>query len=229
VVVLVTEPAPDPVPEVWAALRRRRMTRAFRPDPLDPLLVDGLVDLARRTPSAGNTDGLRVVVLEGPNVVGYWAVALPPARRRAFPWPALLDAPVLLVPCVSAGRYLARYAEADKRRRPSASMPFREGLGRDESSWTVPYWFVDAGMAVMALLAGAEAVGLGALFFGLFEQEAAVRDLLAIPAGWQPLGVVALGRPAEGGSRVSRSAATRPRPPLDEFLHRGRWRSLPAP
>ena len=50
-------------------------------------------------------------------------------------------------------------------------------------------------MAVMSLLLAAEAAGLGALFFGLFEHEADVRALLRIPDDWQPLGTVALGWP----------------------------------
>ena len=48
---------------VREAVRRRRMVRAFTEDPVDPAVVDGLIDLARRAPAAGNTQGSAFVVL----------------------------------------------------------------------------------------------------------------------------------------------------------------------
>ena len=182
-----------------AVVRRRRMTRAFRPDPLEPALVDRLIDLARRAPAAGNTDGLRFVVLDRPaDVAALWDLTLPPDRRAGFPWPMLLDAPVLVLPCVSPGAYVARYGEADKASRRAATPAARRALGEGVEAWSVPYWLVDGGMAVMTLLLGAEDAGLGALFFGLFEHEGAVAAALGVPAGWRVVGVVALGHPAAG-------------------------------
>lgn len=200
------------------------MTRAFRPDPLPPSLVDDLIDLARRAPAAGNTAGLRFVVLDDRvDVDRYWSATLPADRRPSFPWPGLLAAPVLLVACVSAPAYAARYGAADKQGRPAASEDLRRALARPDG-WSVPYWHVDGGMALMSLLLGAEAAGVGALFFGLFEHEAAVRSLLRIPDGWQPLGTIALGWPDPEARHRSRSAA-RPRPGLDELRYRGVWPS----
>ena len=201
------------------------MTRAFRPDPLPPTLLDELIDLARRAPAAGNTAGLRFVVLDRPpDVDRYWSVTLPADRRTAFPWPSLLAAPVLVVACVSADAYTDRYGAADKQRRPAASAEARRALIRPDG-WSVPYWYVDGGMAVMTLLLAAEAVGLGALFFGLFENEADVRSLLRIPDDWQPLGTVALGWPDPEARQRSRSVGARPRPGLDELRYRGTWPS----
>ena len=52
------------------------------PTPVDPAVVDGLVDLARRAPSAGNSQGVAFVVLEGAEQTArYWDVALPAAKR----------------------------------------------------------------------------------------------------------------------------------------------------
>jgi nitroreductase len=217
---------PPRVPPAWAdVVRRRRMTRAFRPDPVPGSLVDELIELAGRSPAAGNTAGLRFVVLDRPaQVEGYWSVTLPAGRRAAFPWPGLLAAPVLLVACVSAEAYAARYAEADKRRRPAASEDARRALA-DTWGWAVPYWYVDGGMAVMSLLLAAEAAGLGALFFGLFEHEAGVRALLRIPDAWQPLGTVALGWADAGGTQRSRSVTGHPRPGLEELRYGGAWPS----
>lgn len=202
--------------ELAAAVRARRMCRAFRPDPLPTDVVDGLLDLARRHPSAGNTAATSFLVLEGPATAGYWDVSLPPARRAGFPWPGLLAAPVLVVVCTDPGAYVARYAEPDKA---------RTGLGAGDEAWPVPYWFVDGGMGAMALLLAATDAGLGACFFGLFEHERPVLDAFGVPAGIRAVGTVALGHPAP--DRPSASAG-RGRPAFAQVVHRGRWGNGPG-
>jgi nitroreductase len=197
--------------EFTRAVRRRRMVRAFDRRPVPPELVDRLLDLARRAPSAGHTQPWAFVVLEGADTARLWDVTLPAERRASFRWPALLDAPVVIVPLVSPEAYVDRYREADKR---------GTGLGVGTSAWPVPYWWVDGGMAVQTLLLGAADAGLGALFYGLFDQERAVLDALGVPVGWRAPGSVALGWPAP--DEPGRSAA-RPRAPLDEVVHRGGW------
>ena len=141
------------------------MVRAFSPEPLEADLVDRLLADALRAPSAGNTQGAELVVLTGPDETArYWDASLPAERRSTFAWPDLPAAPVLVVVLTDAQRYAERYAEDDK--------------GQDASAWATPYWWVDGGMVVQRLLAGVEEAGLGALFFGVFEQEAAVRTAL---------------------------------------------------
>jgi nitroreductase len=191
---------------------RRRMVRAFTDDPVDPVLVDELLDLARRAPSAGNSQGTAFVVLDSPAAVDrYWAMTLPADRRASFGWPGLLDAPVLILAVCSPEVYVDRYAEADKA---------TTGLGEGAAAWPVPYWFVDAGMALEHVLLGAVEAGLGACLFGVFEHEVAVLRALDVPTGWRAVGTVALGHPAPDRPGLS---AGRPRRPLPEVVHRGRW------
>lgn len=191
---------------------RRRMVRSFDGRPIEPEVVDRLCDLARRAPSAGNSQGVDLLVLEGSGAEGYWNLTLPPDRRARFRWPGLLRAPVLVVVVVSPDRYVARYAEPDKA---------GTGLGDSDEAWPVPYWHVDAGMAVMALLLGAVDAGLGAAFIGLFDKEQAVRERFGVPVGRRAVGTVAIGYP-DGLDEPGRSA-TRPRRPRDEVVHRGAW------
>jgi nitroreductase len=198
--------------EYREVLDRRRMVRAFSPDPIESAVLDRLLSDALRAPSAGNSQGTELVVLAGPEETArYWDVALPPERRDGFAWPGLLVAPVLALVLADRRRYLDRYAEADKA---------ATGLGTDAAAWTVPYWLVDGGMALHTLLLGAVDAGLGALLFGLFAQEAAVRAALGIPEDRDVVGVVALGHPLP--SKPGRSS-TRPRRPADEVIHRGGW------
>jgi nitroreductase len=189
------------------------MVRAFAARPVEPALVDRLVDLARRAPSAGNTRPWAFVVLEGADTARLWDVTLPPARRASFRWQGLLAAPVVVVPLVEPAAYPRRYAEADKA---------ATGLGSGVGAWGVPYWWVDGGMAVQTLLLAATDAGLGALFYGLFEHEAAALAALGVPEGWRALGAVALGWPAGEAGPPGRSAGRRA-PPREAVVHRGGW------
>lgn len=208
--------------ELTEAVRARRMCRSFRSDPVDADRVDALLALAQRAPSAGNTQGWQFLVLEGAeDVARYWAVTLPAERRDRFPWPGLLRAPVLVLPCADAAAYPARYSEADKANRAAAGGAERSALASGVAGWPVPYWTVDTAMATMVLLLAVVDAGLGACLFGLFEHEAAVREAFAIPDALQPIAVVAIGMP-DGADRPSRSQARR-RPPLNTVTHRGGW------
>ena len=196
--------------DLRAAIRARHMVRAFTDQPVAPALVDELIDLARRAPSAGNTQPWHFVVLEGADTARLWDVTLPPERRSGFRWQALLSAPAVVVPVIDPDAYVQRYAEGDKA---------ATGLGEGAAAWSVPYWWVDGGMAVHGLLLAAVDAGLGALFFGLFDHEAPVLAALGVPAGHRALGAVALGWPADD-DEPGRSAGRR-RPPLDAVVHRG--------
>jgi nitroreductase len=120
-------------------------------------------------------------------------------------------APVLIVALVRPEAWVERYAEPDKS---------HANLGGDVGDWPVPYWWVDAGMAVEHLLLGAVDAGLGACFVGLFGHEAAALQALGVPDGWRGVGAIALGHPAP--DEPGRSAARR-RPSVDEVAHRGGW------
>ena len=195
------------------ALGDRRSCRSFTPESLDAGLLDDLVDAARRTPTAGNCQGVEFLVLEGADAAAYWETTLSAERRAAFPWPGLLVAPAIVVPFGIPSRYLARYAETDKA---------ATGLGDASEAWSVPYWLTDAAFAALALQLLMVEVGLGCCFFGLFEHEDVVRRRFGVPDEARAVGAIAVGHPEPSGARSSRST-TRGRRPLDEVLHRGSW------
>ena len=203
--------------EFAEVVRSRRMTRAFDGRPIDADVLDGLVDLASRAPSAGKTQGWHLVVLEGADTELFWDSTLPAVKRDSFRWQHLLTAPVIALPLADSKAYVDRYAEPDKA---------QTGLGAGASAWPVPYWTIDTSMAVMTLLLAAEDVGLGALFFGVFRGERELRQRLGIPSGLELLGAVALGYPAaasgDPASGPGRSAG-RGRRQAQQIIHRGRW------
>ncbi len=188
------------------------MCRSFRPDPVPPDLVDQLVDLASRSPSAGKTQGWHLVVLEGEQTDRFWRHAFPAERRAGFTWPGLFDAPVILLPFADPDAYVARYAEPDK---------VRTGLGAGSDAWPTPYWTVDGAMSTMTLLLAAEDAGLGALFFAVFNGEREVRAELGVPKGLQLLGAIALGWPA--AEPTAGISATRMRRSPAQIIHRNTW------
>jgi nitroreductase len=196
--------------ELSEVVRRRRMVRRFDPRPLPAEVLDRILHSATRAPSAGFSQGLDLLVLEGPEAVrGFWRATADP--RFGKPYSTAEPAAIVLV-LSDKQAYLDRYAEPDK-----------AGLGMDtEEGWPVPYWDMDAAMAAMLMLLTAVDEGVGAWWFGVFHgAEALLRDL-GVPEGRRLVGAVALGWPA-ADDRPSGSARTRPRRPVDAIVHRGRW------
>ena len=186
-------------------LRKRRMTRSFDDRQVDAELVERILAAGLRGPTAGHTQGVDLLVLEGPAQTGrYWEATLPAGDRARFPWPGLLVAPLLVVVLSSEPAYRRRYAEPDKA----------------ASALAVPWWHVDAAFAALLLQLAAVDAGLGALFFATHHVPA-LRRAFGVPDEWAPVGTVAIGHPAP--DRPSSSVRTRRRRPAAEAIHRGGW------
>lgn len=190
------------------------MTRRFAGTRLELSEVDELLDLARRAPSAGFSQGVHFVVLSGDRVAEFWR------DTGAQEWfapedpaePSELDAPVIILPIAVAQEYTARYAAPDK-----------QGHGLDDAAnWPVPFWLTDTAMAVQNLLLLAEARGLGALYFGIFRNADEYLASLGVPAGARSVGAIALGH-RHVSDAPSGSPRSRPRRPLGDVVHHGRW------
>ena len=196
--------------ELREVVRRRRMVRRFDARPLPAGTLDRILHSATRAPSAGFSQGLDLLVLEGPEAVrGFWAATTDP--RFGTPYSSA-EPPAIVLVLSDKQAYLDRYAAPDK-----------AGLGMEvEEGWPVPYWDMDAAMAVMLMLLTAVDEGIGAWWFGVFHGAGALLRDLGVPEGRRLVGAVALGHPA-ADDRPGGSARTRPRRPLDQVVHRGRW------
>jgi nitroreductase len=72
--------------DLHEAIRRRAMVRSFATDPVDPVVLDTVMQAALRAPSAGNTAGTSWVVLEGPAQTSlYWESTTDEAWRPRAP------------------------------------------------------------------------------------------------------------------------------------------------
>lgn len=181
------------------------MVRAFARSPIPDADLDRLLDLARRAPSAGNTQAVGFVVLDDPSLTDrYWKITLAGPKRERFRWQQLLDAPVLVLVTTEPDAYPRRYAESDK-----AST----GLGESIDDWPIPYWYVDAGAVIQNLLLLALDAGLGACLFGPFDHEPAIRSEFELDSGTRITATIALGYPLT--DEPGRSSGRRRRSPDD--------------
>jgi nitroreductase len=188
------------------------MVRNFDPDqPVPPSVVDKLLDLAIRAPSAGFSQGWAFLVLSAPeDRARFWSAATPSEAAPSAWLDGMRRAPLIVVPHASRDAYLDRYAEPDK-----------GWTDRDEARWPVPYWYIDAGFASLLMLLGVVDAGLGACFFGIPpESLATYRGAFGVPDEYVPIGALAIGYPAPDRRSPS---LRRGRRPVAEVTHRGRW------
>lgn len=196
-------------------LQQRRMHRSFVADPVEREAIERIARTVRRAPSGGFSQGQSVVVVTDD--------ALRREIARGFEeqlyvskgaTPFMSTAPVHIVVCANEQLYHDRYRQPDK----------LAESGGEEIRWPVPYWFVDAGAAMMLILLAAIDEGLAAAFVGHPDQEPFLRELLELPAEVVPIGVALLGYPApdpladRGTSRL-----TQARRPLPDVVHWNGW------
>lgn len=195
--------------EFEQVVKGRHMVRDFDEEPLAPEVVTRLVSNGVKGPSAGFTQGVELLVLEGGQETGrYWNACFPAEHRSHFRWPGVMRAPLLIVVFGNESAYRQRYAEPDKASRKRASDP-----------WPAPWWHVDAAFAAMLILLTAVDEGLGALFFAAFEPDALAAEF-SVPPDYVAVGVLAIGHPR---SHTPSPSAARGRRPPEEVVHRGQW------
>ena len=189
-------------------LARRRMVRNYTDEPIDDEVLEEVAGAALRAPSAGNSQALGVVLVTDAGTRGQIAeLAGEGSYVEAGFDPWISRAPAHIVISVSEDVYHRRYQEPDK-------------LGEDgEIDWPVPYWWVDAGAAMMAVLLAAVDNGLGAGFLGVHSLPD-LAALLGLPEDQKPIGVITLGRPAP--DRRSGSLSREPAR-ANIMVHRDRW------
>jgi nitroreductase len=198
--------------EFREVVRRRRMIRRFEQRPIPADVLDGILDIARRGPSAGFSQGLEFLVLDTPQTVAaFWEIT----RDPEFGWDledVALGPTAIVLPLPDASRYVERYSQPDK-----------IAFGMDEAErWPVPFWDVDAAMAAMLVLLAAVDEGLGGWFFGITHGERELLDRFSVPESLRPIGIIGLGYRAADETPTG-SWTKRRRRPLEEQIHRNGW------
>lgn len=192
-------------------LSRRRMHRAFLPDPIAQDQIDRIAHVIFRAPSGGFSQGGSIVVVTDEakrhEIARAFGDEHYSTRGRNF----VADAPVHMVISANESLYHERYNEADK----------LAATGGVEVTWPVPYWFVDAGALMMLVLLAAIDEGLASAFIGHPDQKRIFGELLGLPEDVVPIGLALVGKPGDAplpGSRMKERRRTE-----DALVHRERW------
>ena len=196
-------------------LRRRRMVRNYTDEPVAREAVERIAARGLKAPSAGFSQGVRLVVCtEAETRVKIAEYADEPfyTDRGYEPW--ISRAPVHIVVALREDDYHDRYTEPNK---------LEDG---NEIEWRVPWWWVDAGKALMLLLLAAVDEGLGAGLFGLYPaaNNERLREALGLPGDVAVVGVVTVGHPAEEPLEAERKKTLKRRQcPLDDVVRWEHW------
>ena len=194
-------------------VRRRRMVRAFDPRPIPRDSLERLLAYAQRGPSSGFSQGFEFLVFDGPQQTAAFWNNLEPRTRDYLARTA--PAPLVIVPFAHEQAYVDRYRQSDK------AAAARES-GAD---FPAPYWFVDSAFASMLVLLGAIDEGLGAFYFSVAANRRGVESFIerfGVPAGYWPIGAIAVGYPSAGDVPDRAAIQAKRRPPA-HMLHLGRW------
>lgn len=196
-------------------LPKRRMVRHYAPEPVPHETVERIVATVRRAPSAGYSQGQRLLVITDEaaraELVQIAAAGWSAADEGLEPW--LESAPVHVFVCVREADYHDRYRQDDKL------------VDGEEIEWPVPFWYVDAGAALMLILLAAIDEGLAAGVYGVLpEQVPEVASLLGVPEDVHFVCLVTIGHaaPDPQESRLVSRLSQR-RLALDELVRWERW------
>jgi FMN reductase [NAD(P)H] len=184
------------------------MVRHYRREPIPRETLERIAATVRRAPSAGFSQGQRLLVVDDPDVLAELRLG---GNETLEPWFESAPAHVLVLTCEAD--YHERYRKEDK---------LQAGA---EIAWPAPFWYVDAGAALMLVLLAAIDEGLAAGVYGVpVEEEARWRGLLGIPHDLHVVAGATLGYPLPDPewSKVT-SRTTQRRRDLDELVHWNRW------
>ncbi|HRC98052.1 MAG: nitroreductase [Bacteriovoracaceae bacterium] len=172
------------------AITGRRSVRKYTDYAVSDDEIRELIEAARWAPSWANTQVWEFIAVRDKGliekIVGTYAEKNPATKGS-------LSASVLIVACAKTG----------------VSGCYD---GKDVTKLSNWYMF-DLGMAVQNLCLKAHAMGLGTVVVGLMDHEAC-RKVLGVPAGYEVVAVVPVGRPAAPGKSGP------PRKELSDFLYR---------
>ena len=168
-------------------LNRRVVRNYLETNEEFPNLSD-IPKLTIKIPTAGFSRGIEIISVENKKNIKKLAIY---ANEECYlkkgygKW--LSNSKAIFLILINEQAYHERYKELDKQNQTSSS------------NWSVPYWYVDAGAAMMNCMLLVEETGLKSGFLGSHNMEIQkIKSLLGIPEDIEILGFVTAG--VEGDS-----------------------------
>ena len=164
-------------------LRRRQMERSYTDQPVDDAALRRIVEAVRRAPSAGFSQGYRVVVVTDAKL-RQQAADIAEARYVELGFPRwIAGAPVHIYVATREGAYRERYSGESVR------------PGWSEIPWPVPFWWFDSGALFMLLQLAALNENLATGFFSSVytDELEALAEVVGLPDGVALTGVITVG------------------------------------
>lgn len=186
---------------------KRRAVRRFEEGGVDREVLERIARLAQRTPSAGFSQGQRLVVVMDQDQRREVARVCGEQDYLDVFGPWISECAAQFIPCVSESIYHRRYQEPDK----------LDDAG-SEIDWPVPFWWVDIGATMQNVMLAAVNEGLGCGFVGPDIEP--LKALLGIPEEFTPIGVMPVGRPLPD---VRSPSLKRGWVPFEDFARWDRW------
>ena len=178
--------------DILAAIKERRSVRNFEDKDVSGELVEKVLEAVRWCPSWANTQCWEIVVIRDPDVRAAVGEAVPKANPSSK---AVKNAPVLLALC---GRLNTA------------------GFYKGVKATKFGDWFMfDLGIAAQNIMLAADALGLGTVVVGLFDQDAAARAV-NLPDGYELVALFPMGFPSKIPSAPKRKA-------FGQFVHYDRF------
>lgn len=165
-------------------LRRRRMERSYTDEPVSDEAILRILEGLRRAPSAGFSQGHRVVVVTDPKL-RQAAADIAEARYVELGFPRwIASAPVHLYVCTREDSYHERY---------NAAGDIREGYS--EIPWPVPFWWFDCGALFMLLQLAAlnEGLATGMVSSVYTDELQSLADVVGLPDDVSLAGIITVG------------------------------------
>ena len=136
-----------------------------------------------RIPTAGFSRGIEVLTILDVNNINKISVVTNEKKftdKGLEPWISWSEGIIIIL--INKNAYIERYSKEDK----NSSLNIR--------NWHIPYWYIDAGAALMNILLGAEEKGLGSGFLGGHNIDLdGLKSEFNIPKEVEVLGLVPIG------------------------------------
>ena len=164
-------------------LNNRKVVRSYQKATVDKNNLENIAKYAIKIPTAGFSRGIEILNTFDIEKIKFVSKIFNEnyfKKNNQSPW--ISNSLGLFFLLINEDAYHKRYSSSDKKNAVNSK------------EWDIPYWYVDAGAALMNCLLLIEEQGFASGFMGLHNIERKkIHDLFKIPSDYQIVGMVTAG------------------------------------